>query len=96
MLHVVRTWHCERILRSWLKGLSDTAFIFLFRVSHIKMSEMHFLPVFELMSDSLMAIQVEPHQCPSHQSILLTQGPIHEIFEKILRIGGIEKLTFFE
>ena len=35
---------------------------------------MHFLAVFELMSDSLTAIYVEPHQCPSHQSILLTQG----------------------
>ena len=31
---------------------------------------MHFLPVFELMSDSLTAIQVKPHQCPSHHSII--------------------------
>jgi hypothetical protein len=31
-----------------------------------------------------------------HQSILLTQGPIHEILQKILRIGNFEKLTFFE
>jgi hypothetical protein len=54
---------------------------------------MHFLPVFELMSDSLMTIKVEPHQCPSNQSILLTQGPISEIF---LRIGGFENLSFFE
>ena len=30
-----------------------------------------FLPVSDLMSDSLMAIQVEPHQCPLLQSILL-------------------------
>ena len=45
-----------------------------------------------------MAIQVEPHQCPLHQSILPTQGPIHEIFTKIylLRIGDFEKLSFFE
>ena len=35
-----------------------------------------FLSVFELMSDSLTATQVEPNQCPSHQSILLTQEPI--------------------
>jgi hypothetical protein len=49
------------------------------------------------MSDSLTIIEVEPHQCPSHQSILLSQGPISEIFEKkIFRIGGIEKLSFFE
>jgi hypothetical protein len=41
-----------------------------------------FLPVFELMSDSLMTIEVEPHQCPSHQSILHIQGPISEIFTK--------------
>ena len=41
-----------------------------------------FFPVFELMSDSLTTILVEPYQCPSHQSILLTQGLIHEIFMK--------------
>ena len=34
------------------------------------------------MSDSLTATKVETNQCPSHQSILLTQGPIHEIFKK--------------
>ena len=34
---------------------------------------------------------------PLHQFILLTQGPIGEIFtKKILRIGRIEKLSFFE
>ena len=31
------------------------------------------------MSDSLMATYIEPHQCSSHQLILLTQGPICEI-----------------
>ena len=31
-----------------------------------KTQKMHFLSVFELMSDSLMAIQVEQHQCPLH------------------------------
>ena len=56
-----------------------------------------FLAVFELMSDSLTATYIEPHQCPSHQSILLTQGPICEIFAKIfLRIGDFEKRCFFE
>ena len=45
-----------------------------------KTQKMHFLPVFELMSDSLTATYVEPHQCPSHQSILLTKGQIHEFF----------------
>ena len=48
----------------------------------LKTQKMHFLAIFELMSDSLTTIQVEAHQCPSHQSILLTQGPIHEIFMK--------------
>ena len=43
--------------------------------------KMHFLPVFELMSDSLTDTKVETNQCPLHQSILLTQGPIHENFE---------------
>ena len=62
----------------------------------LKTPKMHFLPVFELMSDSLTTIKVEPHQCPSHQSFLLTQGPIHEIFSKISRIGDFEKHCFFE
>ena len=58
---------------------------------------MHFLTVFELMSDSLTVIQVEPHQCPSHQSILLIQGPIHEIFTKKYRELAILKNSgFFE
>ena len=46
----------------------------------LKTPKMHFLPVFELMSDRLTATKVETNQCPLHQSILLTQGPIHEIF----------------
>ena len=36
---------------------------------------MHFLPVFELMSGSLTAIQVKPPQCPLQHSILLTHSP---------------------
>ena len=35
-----------------------------------------FLVIFKLMSDSLTTKQVEPHQYPSHHSILLTQRPI--------------------
>jgi hypothetical protein len=50
------------------------------RKNSLKTQKMHFLPVFELTSDSLTTIYVELHQCPLHQSILLTQGPIHEIF----------------
>ena len=42
----------------------------------------YFLAVFELLSDSLTATYVELHRCPSHHSILLTQGPISEIFAK--------------
>ena len=57
----------------------------------------HFLSVFELKSDSLSAIQVEPHQCLLHQSILLTQGPIHEILAEIAQLlVAVEKLSFFE
>ena len=51
----------------------------------LKTQKMHFLPVIELMPDSLMTIKVEPYQCPLHQSILLTQGPIHKIFTKKYR-----------
>ena len=38
------------------------------------------------MLESLMAIKVEQHQCPSHQSILLTQGPIHEILAEFAQL----------
>ena len=65
----------------------------------LKSQKMHFLTVFELMSDSLTTILVEPHQCPSHQSILLTQEPIHEIFEKyifILWLAELENKVVFE
>ena len=48
----------------------------------LKTQKTHFLPVFELMSDSHTTIKVEPHQCPSHQSILHIQGPITEILMK--------------
>ena len=62
----------------------------------LKTQIMHFLPVFELMSDSLTTMQVEIHKCPLHQSILLTQGPIHEIFTIFfLRIGDFEKRPFW-
>ena len=63
----------------------------------LKTPKMHFLPVFELMSDSLITIQVEPHQCPLHQSILHIQGPILKIFtKKKLRIGEALKMTFVQ
>ena len=57
----------------------------------LKTTKMRFLPVSELMSDSLTATKVETNQRPSYQSILLTQGPFHE---KILRIGGSGKWGF--
>ena len=63
----------------------------------LKTQKMHFLSVFELTSDSLTTIYIEPHQCPSHQSILLTQGPIHEILAAIAQLlVVVEKLSFFE
>ena len=59
----------------------------------IKTPKMHFLPVFELMSDSLTTI----YQCPSNQSILHIQGPIPEIFtKKRLRIGDALKMTLVQ
>ena len=61
----------------------------------LKTQKMHFLPVFDLTSVSLLAVKVEPHQCPLHQLILLTQRPILEIFAKRkLRIWGVENLSF--
>ena len=63
----------------------------------LKTQKKHFLSVFELTLDSLSTIQVEPHQCPLHQSILLTQGPIHEILAEIAQLlVVVEKLSFFE
>ena len=60
-----------------------------------------FLSVFELMSDSLTVIYIEPDQCPSHHSILLTQGRICEILTKkfwelaILKNGHFWKRPFW-
>ena len=51
----------------------------------LKTQKRHFLAVLDLMSDSLTTIYVKQHQCPSHQPILLTQGPIPEIFMKKYR-----------
>ena len=55
-----------------------------------------FLAISELMSDSLTTTQVKPNQCPSHQSILLTQTNPWKFHEKILRIGGAGKWGLFE
>ena len=63
----------------------------------LKTQKMHFLPFFELTLASLMAIWVEQNQCPLHQSILLTQGPIHEILAEIAQfLVVVEKLSCFE
>ena len=44
-----------------------------------------------------MAIKVESHGCPLHQSILLTQVPICEILVKIVQLlVMVEKLSFFD
>ena len=56
---------------------------------------LYFLAVFELLSVSLTAIYVELHQCPSHHSILLTQGPIWEIFAKNFENWRFWKPQFF-
>ena len=55
------------------------------------------LPNYFLLLPSLhTTIEVERHQCPLHQSILLTQGPIHEIFMKKYRELAILKECDFE
>ena len=60
-----------------------------------KTPKRHFSPVLGLMSDSLTAIYVEPYQCPLHQSILPTQGPIHEIFmKKYSELAELENEVF--
>ena len=64
----------------------------------LKTQKMHFLPVFEHMSDSLTTILVEPHQCSSHQFILFTQRPIPEILSENIenwRLFGSVILDFF-
>ena len=62
---------------------------------------MHFMcfqAVFAFMSDSLTTIEVELHQCPSHQSILLSQGPIHEraVFQTFWKPDCSPNSLFFE
>ena len=71
--------------------------------------KMHFLCVyhfFELTSDSLMTIEVEPHQCSLDQFILLTQGQSLNSLQKNIVVwrswkwkkywGLVElKMTFF-
>ena len=61
----------------------------------LKTPKMHFLTVFELMSDSLTAMLVEQNQCPLHQSILLSQGPIHEILAEIAQLLAKLKNSVF-
>ena len=63
------TKNCHKALRHKLKN-------------SLKTQKRHFLAVLDLMLDSLTTIYVKQHQCPWHQPILLTQGPIHEIFMK--------------
>ena len=55
--------------------------------SRQKMHFLSFFDIFELMLDSLTKIKVKLHQCPSHYSILVTQGFIWGIiFFKILMV----------
>ena len=56
-----------------------------------------FLPVLDFTSDNLTNISIEPHCCPLHQFNLLTHPRTNSqnFCEKILRIGGVEKLNFF-
>ena len=61
----------------------------------LKTQKRHFLAVLDLMSDNLTTILVEPNQCPSNQSILLTQEPIHEILVEIARLLAMLKNSFF-
>ena len=61
----------------------------------LKTQKMHFLPVFELTLASLTAIWVEQNQCPLHQSILLTQGPIHEMLAEIAQLLAELKNSIF-
>ena len=41
--------------------------------SKVAHNRLCFPAIFELMSDTLTTIYVEPDQCPSHHAILLTQ-----------------------
>ena len=47
----------------------------------------HFLGCFALTSDSLTTIKVKLHQCLSHRSILLTQGPLYQSVKKFLSLS---------
>ena len=65
----------------------------------LKTPKMRFLPVFELMSDSLTTIKVEPHQCSSHQFFFASSHenqskvPGYQGWDKILMITLISSQT---
>ena len=61
----------------------------------LKTQKMHFLPVLGLMSASLTAKWGETFQFPLHQSILLIQGPIHEILAEIAQLLAMLKNSVF-
>ena len=54
----------------------------------LKIQKMHFLPIFELTSDSLTTL------CLLHQAIILIKGSM-KFLRKILRTGGVGKWAFF-
>ena len=97
ILSYIEFWDSNLALKlyllSWSKHILVTN---IYCTIKFKMKQQpHFLPVFELMSDSLTTLKVEPYQCPSHESILLTQGPIHENFmKKYWELAELENEVF--
>ena len=61
----------------------------------LKKQIMHVLPVFELMSDSLTAIYVEPHWCPLQKSILLAKDQSVKFSWKFFENWRFWKTHFF-
>ena len=53
------------------------------------------LSVFKLSTSDSLSTIFQPHQCPWHQSILLTQGPNHKILAEIAQLLVMLKNSVF-
>ena len=89
--------HPKKLIQSKLCTLNlDRPFLHCHSLYIRTVGSLNFLSFFELMSDSLTTILVEPHQCLSQKSILQSQELIHEILEKkYWTLAELENEFFF-
>ena len=66
-------------MTEYFKLLHGTLGAKMFRVGDFWLETRVIVKTFELMMERITTVLIEPHQVPWHPSILLTQGPMHEI-----------------